>query len=776
MEKLKNGQRGMALLTQRLKGKDKGELLGAAFVLLEGILLPNAVVLQGMAPFGIAYVSCFFMQRWKTPMFLSAGLGYLLAMGRVEVLKYWICLVLIYMFTLAYEKAGRVTDEIYLVPFVTSATLLSVGGIFVAFHGFLMADVLRLISETLLCFLASALFMGALPTMRYLGQQHTIKRSNLTGVLLLLTISILPFAPVPLGDLSVGRIMGAMLVQAVLLMDNISFAAMGGILVGLGMGMYDSSHLMLCTSYGCGALVGSIFGAQSKFLAMVAFVLTSGMICIYGAPASYTVLWLYENMIAAVLVMLLPTGRLKGWMEQKAPTMGRTLHEGKLRELTISRLHSLAEGFRDAYETVQYVSDRLRKVNFLDDSTLFEEANRKVCKNCVKSLECWGRGYDTSMDRMEHLLPLLRKNSAVTAGELSEAFHNSCIKPQELATALTQSYGGFLLRRKVSEQQAISRRLECNQFMGVSGVIEQMARELDQEYRFDSAAEERLGAYLEANGIHPLGILVMYDGDDRVRVEIDIRMITDFHISSGHFTQKVCELIDDTVDNFVIENRKEYYKLVLTKREVFHPVYSYTSRKKTGESFNGDTPLVFRNNKGKLIMVVADGMGSGKRAAVDSTMAVKIVEKIMTGGFDSRAALHILNNAMSLSGDQQRTTAVDITVVDLHTGGAEFVKAGAAPTYVKKGGEVIRLDNSCIPTGVLENIHPQTRRLSLRENDYIVMVSDGVCGEDDRFLLEILKEGNFQSPKELAGLILDRALGANNGKCTDDCTVLAMQM
>lgn len=106
MEKLKNGQRGMALLTQRLKGKDKGELLGAAFVLLEGILLPNAVVLQGMAPFGIAYVSCFFMQRWKTPMFLSAGLGYLLAMGRVEVLKYWICLVLIYMFTLAYEKPG----------------------------------------------------------------------------------------------------------------------------------------------------------------------------------------------------------------------------------------------------------------------------------------------------------------------------------------------------------------------------------------------------------------------------------------------------------------------------------------------------------------------------------------------------------------------------------------------------------------------------------------------------------------------------------------------
>ena len=75
MEKLKNGQRGMALLTQRLKGKDKGELLGAAFVLLEGILLPNAVVLQGMAPFGIAYVSCFFMQRWKTPMFLSAGLS-----------------------------------------------------------------------------------------------------------------------------------------------------------------------------------------------------------------------------------------------------------------------------------------------------------------------------------------------------------------------------------------------------------------------------------------------------------------------------------------------------------------------------------------------------------------------------------------------------------------------------------------------------------------------------------------------------------------------------
>lgn len=752
---------------------DREGIFSLLLVVTEGLLLPNAVILGGIAPFGISLLSVFYLQRIKAPLLAAVSVGYLLAFGRVNVPKYLIAICLLYIFTVAYERAGRGVEDRWLIPFATSLTLTCVGGFFVAAGGFLSLDVIQWVSEGLLCFLGSVLMMGAIPALKNLPYDRVLKRSSVTAVFLLATITLLPLEGVKLGEVSLGRVLGVLLILAVSSTGSVPFATMCGTLFGIGLGLMDSDYLLLCTSYGVSALVSALVSAHSIFLTALAFVVTNGFICVYGAPAEWAIPWMYEVLAASVLALLLPMGQLRTLAARGGVTADNPLHESKVRELAVSRMQGLAQSFREVYETVQGVSDKLRRVNFADPDTVFQTAAGKNCGSCQRGCECWGKRYGDTMDCMQKLLPTLRKEGQITPAQLRSAMHGGCLRPEAMTQAINNSYSRFVVRRRVSEQQALARNLECEQFIGISGAIEQMAAEIDRQYTFDPQGEERISAWLEANGIHVCGILVLIDGDNKARVEVDIRSAAEFTLTTQTFLQKVSTILEKPLDNFDMQVKEGFYRIVLTQRETLHPVYYRMARPKTGEAWSGDASRVFKSDKGKLVLALADGMGSGRRAAIDSEMAVRIVEKIFLSGFESTAAMNLLNSAMALAGDEQRVTAVDVTVIDLYSGRCDFVKAGAAPTYVKKGGMVHRLENRCVPTGVLDRIRPDTATMTLWENDLVLMVSDGVAGEDDTYLLELLGKGEFRAPRELCAAVMEACEKRNGGKLPDDCTVLA---
>lgn len=751
-------------------------LLVRLFICLEGLLLPSAVILGGISPFGIAFLSCFYLQKLKLPIMLSTAAGYLLAMRWVDPLKYLLTICLVYMFSVAYERAGRVQEDLYLIPLATSLTLCGVGAIYAAMGGFLAVDMLHLISETLLCFLASVLFMGAVPAVKNLTYDRVLRRSSITAIFILFSVSLLPLVRWQVGALSVGRMLGVLLILGVVFSGSIPFATMCGTIFGIGLGLMNSNFLLLCTSYGVAALVGSLLAGRSRFWPILGFMITHGVVCIYGAPQSLAIPWMTEVLLASLVALFLPMKKLKYYIRQGKFSLANPLHENKVKELAALRLRDLAGGFREVYETVQFVSDRLRKVNFADPAIVYREAVDKACKGCSHCTECWNEGYETSMDGLMKLTPVLRKEGQVTLQQLRGVFPRVCIRPGELVRHINGSYSRFMVRRRISEEQAVSRKLECEQFVGLSGTIEQMAAEIDRQYRFDTEAEGRIASYLTANGVHPTGILVMYDGDNKARVEVELRTVTDFRISTQSFLDQVSMLVERPLANFDMQSHEDRYRIVLTEQENLHPNYYMMSNPKAGECASGDRAHVFKSDRGKLVMVVADGMGSGHRAAIDAGMAVKIVEKVMLGGFETKAAMNILNAAMTLSGGGERVTAVDTVVVDLFSGRCDFIKVGAAPTYVKKGGVLYRMDNKCIPAGILDSISPEHTTMTLWEHDYVVMVSDGVCDGDDSYLVDLLRRNDYESPQALCEGVMEACRAHCGGSLKDDCTVLAAQL
>ena len=169
-------------------------------------------------------------------------------------------------------------------------------------------------------------------------------------------------------------------------------------------------------------------------------------------------------------------------------------------------------------------------------------------------------------------------------------------------------------------------------------------------------------------------------------------------------------------------------------------------------------------------------MGSGEAAGRESGLAVRLLEEFLMTGVPAHNALCTLASALALRGEETGGfTTVDLLEVDLFTGESVLYKMGAAPTYIRQGECLRRLEGSALPAGLTDPAGEGVDRFPLRlsAGDWVLMISDGVCpdGKDD-WLLEQLRQFRGDSPKELAAKLV-----AGAGKqAADDSTALLVKL
>ena len=115
-------------------------------------------------------------------------------------------------------------------------------------------------------------------------------------------------------------------------------------------------------------------------------------------------------------------------------------------------------------------------------------------------------------------------------------------------------------------------------------------------------------------------------------------------------------------------------------------------------------------------------------------------------------------------------------MVELFTGQACIYKYGAAPSYIKRGRTVRRMDGYALVAGSgVSGNEPDVMRVALEKGDFAVIVSDGVSdGGEDEWLRKLIAEFNGESPNELAKLIIERA--EEEDGAVDDMTVLCLRI
>ena len=90
----------------------------------------------------------------------------------------------------------------------------------------------------------------------------------------------------------------------------------------------------------------------------------------------------------------------------------------------------------------------------------------------------------------------------------------------------------------------------------------------------------------------------------------------------------------------------------------------------------------------------------------------------------------MVNGAIASQNGCRNLTTLDICAINLITGDAEFIKAGAAASFIRRGRKVEEISSDTLPLGSMEELSPVTQGVKLVDGDMIIMMSDGITDVD----------------------------------------------
>jgi len=224
-------------------------------------------------------------------------------------------------------------------------------------------------------------------------------------------------------------------------------------------------------------------------------------------------------------------------------------------------------------------------------------------------------------------------------------------------------------------------------------------------------------------------------------------------------------LIERGYNTFIYEDEPRYVVLSAVSRAV-----------KEDEKISGDNFSLEEYNQSQVVAMLADGMGSGEQACRDSQAVIEFMERFLEAGFQKEKACAMVNGAIAAQNGCCNLTTLDVCAINLLTGDAEFVKAGAATSYIKRGNWVDEVAADTLPLGSIDELSPITQSVRLADTDMLIMISDGISdaveSESVGKLREIISRSSIQNPKEMADFLLRYAINSQGGRIRDDMTVL----
>lgn len=412
---------------------------------------------------------------------------------------------------------------------------------------------------------------------------------------------------------------------------------------------------------------------------------------------------------------------------------------------------------------------------------MFEKVTDKVCANCEKREECLGERRVYTYQAMNEILCTAMEYGAELNMELKRKLQKQCIMAPRFLRETLEIFENAKEILMWSNRMVQNREGYAGQLTSFAKMIQYTTRELDAGIFEDEHLEKRLKTRLKKAGIRMLSAVFYMTPKGKYEIHLTVKALKGQTVS----TRELVHLVSGCVGKEMTPGRgerpvigEEYCTVACIEGAVYHTLQGVARIGKGCEKISGDTFLMTELPGGKQGIALSDGMGSGEDAFRESSMVVEMLEELLGAGFPVKTAVQMMNTALVIGREEVRFCTVDVSLFDLYEGSCEFVKAGAAATFLKRKDEVEIIRSATLPIGVLQDIEIDSQTRKLQSGDYVIMVTDGVMdalpvGEQDVLMRTFIQDTDIVNPKELAHHILGRVLEWSGEVPLDDMTVLA---
>lgn len=743
--------------TEILRTPSKNDIIPSILLLLAG----RGAVL-GVFPFGTAF---FAACCDKSSAYLSITVMYLalLSAGAGDMaVKYMMSALIFWLFINLYTRKSRTIEALVC---GSSVFISGLSSMFYTFGG--MYDIFILFLESTMSGVMYIIFSNSKNVAVRYKSPYAVTQEELLSISAAAGVFILGMGRMELPyGISIANIITIYTILISALNSPISSAALTGLILGFITG--GQNAVIMTGAMGLSALFGGFLKSMGRFGAAAGFVGGSCAVLLYAVNGVSIPYGVWDVLIGAGLFAATPSfvqrryslffgGNIK--MEQIKDS-------DRLKSYISDKLHKYASSFLKLESNMSFASEQLNNNPITLRENIFTETAGRVCGSCPRRSKCWEKDYDKTIACLNDLYSSIEKKGIISINSMPLSLREKCIKPEYLLLEFGHIYELFKIKETAIGEQKSIREMTAMQYKETSSLFNQIASDLELDFRFCSELEEETVRIFEKNDIIVYEISIT----EGQRTEIYIRLNKNCEIS---FAEKLLSDIIGISIGFDHEGDSGLYF-------VSRPRFSIDAGIKqiSKENSCGDTIRMFGTDEYKLYCIICDGMGTGDTAAAGSSMAAELLQNFLQAGFSIKTAVSMVNSSMYMSADPDYFITLDLFCIDLMSGVSEFYKIGAAPSLMYHKGKTETIFAAAFPIGMSPKteILPQTKRLE--DGDIILIASDGVteAGEVKTDWLKVQIKSCCQSMQTMAEETAAKALERAGGQIQDDMSVIAIKV
>ena len=745
---------------------------------LMGAFWGRAEVLQILHPMGLSYLSAFLGEGWLFwPVWLSVGMGAIthapLKAGAGMAAALAIQLTL-----------GRfVGREEYGKKAFLGAFATALAGIFYAISrqglGFYFAVAAM---EASLVLAVSYLLQKGISML--LERQHFILTREETISFVLLAGGVLA----GMASLEKAGIQQALLPMAAsfcLLLaarqEGIGGGAAAGVFLGFLLFVSGGIDMPLFIALSLGGLFAGCVREYGRLAAALAMVLSPCIFLFYIEAEKLQFYWLGGLLAGAVLFCLFPKRILEKLSGARA-TENPADRFGRLQEMTEAKLMDCGAAFHALGKTFCRQEKNMEKGEL---SRMVDTIAGKVCQGCGLAHYCWEEELYRTYSMAFSALYRCEEQGRLQKEDLPQYFRETCPRADGFAEMVN---GVFALYRR--DRLWDDRLMECRELVGqqmaaVGDIMQMLSGQMAVDCIFLEGAEKALTAALKKQGLHPVKVLAAEEDGRRL-----VRLTLPACGGKGLCREKILPLAEKIMGcpmalqeegTCAVDSTGRTCALCFREKPVFAVHGATAFSPAVPNAPTGDAAAFLETEKGRVLLALSDGMGTGAEAAKESRTAIELLEQFTEAGFDRDLSVKMINSALLLRRGEETYATLDICEIDLFHGHAVFIKLGAAASYLWRNGRVISLRSAALPAGILKQVMPEKNEMLLKDGDMLFLMTDGITdalgGEEATaaWLRGKLLAFPLSNPEDAADYLLQEAKKERKGADAhrDDMTVLA---
>lgn len=674
-----------------------------------------------LAPFGLAIFAAACSNRIPVGiLYIFILVGTFIGLGINGVLTFLLTSLLLIAMMLIFRPRIQEEgrNEIQKLGIYLAIATFAVQASKMFFSIFLVYDLVVSIMLAIITYIFYKIFSNSLIVITKYGIKKAFSIEEVMGASLIIAIALCAFSKLHVFGLSITNIFSIMIVLFLGWKNGMLVGATAGITIGMVLGIINSAEPILLASYAISGMIAGILNKLGKIGVIIGFCVGNAILTYVANGNTVPIITIREILIASLGLLVIP--------KEVKIDITEIINQTKCLPTAAGRLEEnkeTANKLNSVSETIMEMANSYNEVaeNSLESETIEDKSKNNFKEEVLDSLE----------DIQENLL---YEDILTSADEILDEVYELLLKKDEI---LKEEFIKILETIK-NYKLAIPEG---------SDDIEKIIKILNNTYRVNKL--NKIWKQKEASNKKVLATQL------------------------GGVSKVISSIAEDIVEQpEEKEKEKQEYKLVV----------GCSTATKNKSEVSGDSNIRTKLHDGKYMIAISDGMGSGEKAKKSSNTVIQMLERLLKTGFDNEVSIGLINSAVNLNSNEETFATIDISIIDLTKGNIEFVKNGACPTFVKSLNKVEVVKAVSFPAGILDKIDMVVYDKDLKENDIVVMCSDGIiesnteCKNKEIWLKELLENITTTDVQKIADIILQESIDNGYGVTKDDMTVIVSKI